>query len=293
MSKISTTLFSLFLLISCNKEIALVSDHATNDYKATVSGLSGNNITTTFLNYSSDNNKGDKFSFYIDEKDLLSSVFKDYKNQNKKIDSLNIEIEISSTQHEKVSIYNAHVVNAEAVDFYLAKIGNNTNWVTELPVYGSVSDMNQKKQKLFYVILQTTKEYGGRVSIQRKGLTFNPGPPETAPAIKNNGINLGWIHKHDARTGDKGIEINLQDFCLVEKEGLFQIDYIRDSKASKQIESLISNQDEGKQLILVLANKNTKKYEEIKLRDAKILSKKGIGNRILLSLHSNDIVILK
>ncbi len=120
------------------------------------------------------------------------------------------------------------------------------------------------------------------------GISLQPGIPLNAPRININSSNFGWIYAHGAKPGDKNIEISLNKYSFDMKQGNLRIDIVKDQSSINAISDLIQSQGTGKQLILVLPDKNSMKYIEYKLWNAKM----NITDSKHISFQSSDIVCL-
>ncbi len=104
------------------------------------------------------------------------------------------------------------------------------------------------------------------------GLTQNPGPPAGAPAVETTGRNKGWMHLPDLRGG---IPLEVVEFTPPEGSGLLRVVFGGDTQW-QQVQRLLPTGTPLGRLILVLPDREHRRYVEYKLSDADVASRKPV-----------------
>lgn len=105
-------------------------------------------------------------------------------------------------------------------------------------------------------------------------LSANPGPPVGAPAVQATGINTGWIHLSES-SAMEGIAVDVVGFTPSEGSGLLRVVFAGDQDWRK-VQRLLQARKSLGLLILVLPDRENRRYVEYKLSDAIVASRKPI-----------------
>ena len=100
------------------------------------------------------------------------------------------------------------------------------------------------------------------------GVNLNPGPPPGAPQVRITGSNMGWIYDSSKPSRTSGTPIEIHNFAAPDFNGRLTLIL---AKSSSEIEELVQNSLQSRDLILVLPDRNTRRYIEFKLWDAKAI----------------------
>jgi hypothetical protein len=97
--------------------------------------------------------------------------------------------------------------------------------------------------------------------------SWNPGPPPRAPSVRAAGMNPGWICETSADGTVLRKELQIVDFKLFCFESQLLMTF---EKSSSDVRQFFPESPIKYDLILVLPDRNTLSYVEIKLRNVKI-----------------------
>jgi len=108
------------------------------------------------------------------------------------------------------------------------------------------------------------------------GINLNPGPPPGAGPVQSTGVNIGWIHASLASGDMEQVAVEVVDFVAPYFDGQLAVTLGSDSA---EVERLLRRASPAPELILILPERASQRYVEVKLWDATVAAAAGPGAR--------------
>jgi hypothetical protein len=103
------------------------------------------------------------------------------------------------------------------------------------------------------------------------GVWQNPGVPPGAPAIVASGINKGWVHFAETKDPN-GMPVNVIAYTSTEGSGLLKLTFESSEALHETLAGLLHEKKTVDMLILMLPERESRRYIEYKLARASVLS---------------------